>query len=217
MAQPLDKPLSASPVPVEHRRHYRLFKHVVPPWLVETTTERRSALRQTQAQVPEWFGRLTLKEKDALKVMIDARGQSLNTLEKALGVIPALNDFARPLLTQALTSAGYSVPIDQVSVRLYTPSLDAFGVATGGFSARTLSWLQAALHNFEEPETQERYFAAGSGFITSPDAQVIDFGIERRILMETLTDEGIGGEVSTPDEDEPVNRRPDHTLTCAWP
>ena len=85
MAQPLDKPLSASPVPVEHRRHYRLFKHVVPPWLVETTTERRSALRQTQAQVPEWFGGLTLKEKDALKAMIDVRGQSLNTLEKALG------------------------------------------------------------------------------------------------------------------------------------
>lgn len=104
--------------------------------------------------------------------MTDARGQSLNTLEKALGGIPGLHDFARPLLTQALTSAGYSVPIDQVSVRLYTPSLDAFGVATGGFSARTLSWLQAALHNFEEPETQERYFAAGSGFITSPDAQV---------------------------------------------
>nr|WP_158002649.1 hypothetical protein [Pseudomonas weihenstephanensis] len=48
------------------------------------------------------------------------------------------------------------MPIDQVSVRLYTPSLDAFGVATGGFSARTLSWLQAARHNFEEPETQER-------------------------------------------------------------
>ena len=140
-----------------------------------------------------------------------------HTGESAGGGIPGLHDFARPLLTQALTSAGYSVPIDQVSVRLYTPSLDAFGVATGGFSARTLSWLQAALHNFEEPETQERYFAAGSGFITSPDAQVIDFGIERRILMETLTDEGIGGEVSTPDEDEPVNRRPDHTLTCAWP
>lgn len=171
MAQPLDKPLSASPVPVEHRRHYRLFKHVVPPWLVETTTERRSALRQTQAQVPEWFGRLTLKEKDALKAMIDARGQSLNTLEKALGVIPALNDFARPLLTQALTNAGYSVPVDQVYVRLYTPSFDAFGVATGGFSTRTLSLLQAALHNFEEPETQERYFAGGSGFITSPDEQ----------------------------------------------
>ena len=171
MAQPLDKSLSASPVPVEHRRHYRLFKHVVPPWLVETTTERRSALRQTQAQVPEWFGRLTLKEKDALKVMIDARGQSLNTLEKALGVIPALNDFARPLLTQALTNAGYSVPVDQVYVRLYTPSFDAFGVATGGFSTRTLSLLQAALHNFEEPETQERYFAGGSGFITSPDEQ----------------------------------------------
>lgn len=54
--------------------------------------------------MPEWFGALTHTEKDALKAMTDARGQSLNTLEKALGVIPALNDFARPLLTQALTA-----------------------------------------------------------------------------------------------------------------
>ena len=34
--------------------------------------------------MPEWFGALTHTEKDALKAMTDARGQSLNTLEKAL-------------------------------------------------------------------------------------------------------------------------------------
>lgn len=40
----------------------------------------------------------------------------------------------------------------------------------GGFSTRTLSFAQAALHNFEEPETAERYFVEAR-FITSPDEQ----------------------------------------------
>ena len=41
------------------------------------------------------------------------------------------------------------------------------------------------------------------------DAQVLAFGVERRRLMEALTDEAMGREVSTPDEDEPITGRGD--------
>lgn len=104
MAQPLDKP------PVSAYRSCgapaltrSVFKQT---WFHRGWLKRPlngAQFKATAGQVPEWFGRLTLKEKDALKVMIDARGQSLNTLEKARSVIPARNDFALSAVVDAST------------------------------------------------------------------------------------------------------------------
>lgn len=156
-------------IPIEHGRHYDLIQSAIPPYMVEAAPERRAALTAIRPQIPDWYARASTAQKDTLKTLNQTCGQALNKLDSYLGKIPELNAFAQPLLEQALESAGYRLPVNEVFVRLYAPTVDAFGVGSGGFSVKSMSLLQAALHNFEQPETEAGYFGEDSGFITRPD------------------------------------------------
>lgn len=169
MSETAPRALPPGLTPVTEARHYGFLKASIPQYLVEAKPEHRAALKSTELSKSGWYGALTPASKGQLKPLLEARFTSQNRLDQHLSKVLPLEAFAQPLLDAALKAAGFPLPVKDVYLRLYTAVVDAFGVATGGYSVRTLSLLQAALHNFEQPETQADYFAEGSGFITPPD------------------------------------------------
>jgi hypothetical protein len=76
--------------------------------------------------------------------------------------------FAKPLLEQALKDRfGVDDDVEDTWLRLYAPVKTAWWVHdfSGGTTSRTVSLLDAALHNFSQDET----FTQDSEFITRPD------------------------------------------------
>lgn len=169
-----DLPTSAPPAasPGDQGQHYQLIKRAIPTCLVNSSAQRRNALKQTPVKhIPDWYDAASQVQKDQLKALLEKRCESLNVLEKIFAKIPSLQAFAAPLLSAALKAAGHALDIEQTWLRLYVPAEDAFGVGTGGYKVKTLSLLQAALNNFEARETQEDFYNSVSGFITKPDAR----------------------------------------------
>ena len=155
--------------PARPGRHDAFLKRSFPQWLVDTSVERKTELKNTQPHIPDWYATATDSQKTQLKSLLEIRFASQNRLDNHLRALQTAQAFAQPLLEAALNSAGFTLPVNEVYLRLATPTVDAFGVRSGAYSVRTLSLLQAALHNFEQPETQANYFAEESGFITPPD------------------------------------------------
>lgn len=156
-------------LPGDQGQHYAFLSSVIPPYLVQASTQNRSGLRGVKPLVAPWYAQATPAQKDTLKTVLDATWQSTNAWEKLQGKVQTLVAFARPLLETALKQAGHELDVEQTFVRLYSPVQDTFGRATGGFVPKTFSLLQAALNNFEAPETAIGYFNSASGFITQPD------------------------------------------------
>ncbi|WP_258166649.1 dermonecrotic toxin domain-containing protein [Pseudomonas poae] len=119
--------------------------------------------------IPDWYAAATTEQREQLNRSLDARCESQNALDQVMANVPEVNAFAHPLLTAALKSLGLELDVDRVSLRLYVPVEDSFGRRTNGYRTKTMTLLQAALNNFEEPEAQAGYFNAASGFITLPD------------------------------------------------
>ena len=72
--------------------------------------------------------------------------------------------FAKPLLSMLIRSNfNTRVDVSQLTVKLYVPDKILFGIDRGASYLRESTLLEAALHNFEEPETAEDYFRSGSG------------------------------------------------------
>ncbi|WP_178113604.1 NEL-type E3 ubiquitin ligase domain-containing protein [Pseudomonas sp. ANT_H12B] len=99
-----------------------------------------------------------------MKRAIEASWASQNESDKTLKKLQAIETFAEPLLVAALKDK-YNITLNvrTTCLRLYCPK----GIVVG-FDVRTLSLLEAALHNFEVKETRAGYFARASDFITQP-------------------------------------------------
>lgn len=101
------------PLPGAQGQHYELIKQAIPPWMVSSSPERRQALKQTPVQIPAWYDAASQLQKDQLKALFDARGQSQVELEKSFGEIQALEAFSQPLLVAALKAAGHELDVNQ--------------------------------------------------------------------------------------------------------
>lgn len=163
-------PPSALPVPGAQGQHYELIKKNVPDCLIKAAPQRRLALKQTRPVIPDWYAALSETQREWLNQDLNAKCHSQNELEKMMAKLQEVEAFAEPLLSAALLERGHALDINQVFLRLYTPVEDSFGRQTSGYRIKTFSLLQAALHNFEEPEAQPGYFNVASGFFTAPNA-----------------------------------------------
>ena len=156
-------------MPGEQGQHYAFIRQAIAPCLVQSSPQRRSALKQTPVQIPAWYAAATDAQKDRLKALMQARCESLNALEKTLGKLQTVHAFCQPLLEKALQEAGYPLDVNRTWLRLYSPAEDGFGVSTEGFKVKTFSLLQGALNNFSAQEAESGFFNAASGFINEPD------------------------------------------------
>lgn len=164
--QPSDNP----PVAVKGK-HDEFIKKSIPDHLITLSPARRKALKGAKPEAVQWYSTVTAEQRVELQKLVVARIKAQGKLDKTMGKILPLTDFARPLLEAALKDIGHTMDVNEVYLRLYsTVENDDFGVSEA-FSVRTMSLLQAALHNFEEVETGEGHFTDDSGFISRPDEQ----------------------------------------------
>ena len=119
-----------------------------------------------------------------MKLAHDRSWEVQNDRDKTLGRLQEVDVFARSLLSEALKNQ-YNIVLDvhTTYLRLYCPKGQV-----GGFDVRTLSLLEAALHNFEIIETRAGYFDAASAFITrpSPSGQFDILPIKHQLSIEAF-------------------------------
>lgn len=131
--------------------------------MTNASLQRIADLRTTPKVLPEWSKAATYLEHLAAKGAMQASWQAQNTVDRMLGKLQDVVSFAQPLLTRALNDQyGLRLDVRETFLRLYYPaktSAWSFNI-TGGVSSRTVSLLDASLHNFAEGEV----FTADSAF-----------------------------------------------------
>ncbi|MNM21883.1 hypothetical protein D3C81_322510 [compost metagenome] len=159
---------SVSDVEYENSIHFDFIKSVIPDWIVNSSLQRMADLRNTPKVVSEWHKAASPTEHLAAKVATQASWMAQSTVDRMLDNLQDVESFAQPILTQAIRDQyGVVVDVRETYLRLYSTAKTspwALNV-TGGVSSRTVSLLNASLHNFAEGE----FFSADSVFIGKPD------------------------------------------------
>jgi hypothetical protein len=150
--------------------HFDLVKEAIPSWLLNSSTARISALKAARLTLPDWYKNASSEAHQKLKNELQLAGSAQNDVDRALSHLQDASAFAKPLLQQALKDRyGIEDDVEQTWLRLYAPVKKPWWVHdfSGGLTSRTVSLLDAALHNFSHNEA----FTSDSEFITRPDAR----------------------------------------------
>ena len=151
------------PAPFTYRDlHEDILKQAIPAWLTDLSPSHRATLGKVQLALPPWYKNASPQEHERLKHRVSAAWKARIPVDRAMASLKSPEDFGAPLLQQRL---GIENDVRTTFLRLYIPqSVPWFPLRTGGARTRTVSLLDAALHNFEKDERYE----ASSGFITQP-------------------------------------------------
>ncbi|EJM60154.1 leucine-rich repeat domain-containing protein [Pseudomonas sp. GM48] len=155
-------------VPAQQRpdsKHRLLIEEKIPDWLIQALPHRRQALQRTPVVIPDWYRAASAASHAQLAQAVKASWLSQTRLDKVFEPLADARRFAEPLLRKALKDR-FDIELDvaRTYLRLYLPK----GVLTA-YQVKTLSLLDAALHNFEKKESTDNYFGHASGFINEPD------------------------------------------------
>ncbi|UQS17798.1 DUF6543 domain-containing protein [Pseudomonas sp. HS6] len=163
-------------------RHYELIKNNIHDTFKQTSMHRALALNKASLKKHPWHEKQHQASTKAAN--LDA-WQAQNQTDQALGEIKSLESFAAHLLKRELKEKfDLTVNVKRTYLRLYFPKDLPWYVINvlPGFASRTVSLLEAALHNFATHET----FTADSDFISKPDENghfdVLD--IKRKMSIE---------------------------------
>ncbi|MGH8387082.1 MAG: dermonecrotic toxin domain-containing protein [Pseudomonas sp.] len=147
-------------------RHQQFIEERIPDWLTQASPHRRQALRHTKVAIPDWYRAASVASHTALAQAVKARWQSQAKLDRVFESLADIRQFAEPLLRKALKDRfGVELDVINTCLQLYLPE----GIVRG-YRVKNLSLLDAALHNFENKESQANYFDAASCFISQPDS-----------------------------------------------
>ena len=147
----------------------------VPAFMKTVPADRLESFVKQSPAVPEWYSHARAMDRQYLKRLIEERWQLQGPLEKTLNDLQQdIKAFAQPLLVQALKDQlDLELDVNTTLVRLYVPATLTFGIDTHASRIRQYTLLEAALHNFEEPETQTGAFRDGSGiFIKDAEGEL---------------------------------------------
>lgn len=143
----------------------RFIEEKVPNWLIQALPDRRLALRRAAVAVADWYRTASEASHAALAQAIKTAWLSQSRLDKVFEPLADVRRFAEPLLHKALKDRfGVELDVSRTFLRLYLPT----GILKG-YQVKTLSLLDAALHNFEAKESAASYFDSASCFISEPD------------------------------------------------
>ena len=158
-----------SPPPEDKGQHYEIIRDTLPDWAKTLSAVRISALKSSRKNIPAWYKSASPQQHQRLKTAIADHWNTQTRVDQKLTPVTDLEGFAEPLLKAALKQQ-YNLDVDvrRTWLRLYAPAKQPWWVknVSGGVSSRTVSLLDAALHNFADTEA----FTADSQFITLPDA-----------------------------------------------
>lgn len=148
--------------------HHEFIKEALPTWVTDASLERVRGLKLGMSGIPQWSKEASSALHSRLKETMVASWEAQNHVDRMLGELQEVYAFAEPLLHQALKQQyGVDVDVRSTYLKLFSPaklSPWAHNV-TGGVSSRTVSMLDAALHNFALNEV----LLSDSQFISRPD------------------------------------------------
>lgn len=176
-------PTNAPPtINVGQSVHERRMAKVIPAALKSASPATLESMLTLKAKMPDWYLKLPAAHRQRLKQLIDERWRLQGELDELLIDLQSdVEAFASPLLKTSLQANfnNFEDP-ETLTLQLYVPDNIIFGIDTGASRIRRSSLLAAALHNFEEAETQAGAFRSGSG-VSRTDSQ----GGARRIKAIT--------------------------------
>ncbi|WP_367254485.1 NEL-type E3 ubiquitin ligase domain-containing protein [Pseudomonas sp. stari2] len=146
-------------------RHYDFIKNNIHDTFKHTSLHRALALSTATLNKQPWHEK---PDQTPAKTANLAAWKAQNQTDQALGKIKSLEAFAVHLLENGLKEKfGLAVNVKQTYLRLYFPKETPWYIINvlPGVASRTVSLLDAALHNFASNET----FTADSDFISKPD------------------------------------------------
>lgn len=148
--------------------HYEKIKVLIPDAIKNAPPHRLKSLKEN-VTVPKSYQSLSPVARQKLKELLQQHGYQQGELDSMLRSLQQnIQDFAKPLLTEAIkTNFDVDLDVEKTILRLYVPDKIIFGIDSGGTHSRHSSLLDAALHNFEEPETKAGAFRSGSGVYTA--------------------------------------------------
>jgi Leucine-rich repeat (LRR) protein len=140
-------PLSQTPADDFKGAHYQHFKNALPLWIKSASPERVRSLKNTPRQTARPYPQAS--DHPQLKAAIAAQWHSQNRLDQTFRDLNDVQAFAEPLLKNALTNYG-DIDVRATFIRLYAKADLAWWARdiTEGVTSRTVSLLEAALHNF---------------------------------------------------------------------
>ena len=156
--------------PANQSVHYAFIKKALPAWLLKTSPSRVNALKGVKLTLPDWHRQAAASAHAQLKDEVQKAWSAQSDVDQALSELQDIQGFAKPLLQKALKERfGIEDDVEQTWLRLYMPANTSWWTHDfgSGKRSRTVSLLEAALHNFSSDET----FSADSEFITRPDAR----------------------------------------------
>lgn len=149
--------------------HYQPLKEAIPQWLGNTSATRREALKNSVPLLPQALKSAPAEQHALMKTLAGAHIDAQSQVDKSLEHLQDAAAFAEPLLKAELKSCfDLDVDVRNTFVRLYIPATTALFPIKTGARVWSVSLLEAALHNFEDRETQDNAFEAESTFTTAP-------------------------------------------------
>ncbi|MEX3773368.1 DUF6543 domain-containing protein [Pseudomonas sp. MYb118] len=162
--------MQASPdsSPAEHPdSHYQHLASALPDWLGQLSPAHRQALKASAPQLAAGLKAASSTEHQTLKALTASHWAAHSAVEQRLTQLQDAAAFAEPLLRDALKNHfDLDLDVRNTFLRLYIKvTVPGFAITTGA-RTWTVSLLDAALHNFEEQESDT--YESTSTFITAP-------------------------------------------------
>ncbi|WP_460131250.1 dermonecrotic toxin domain-containing protein [Pseudomonas sp. S1_E04] len=148
--------------------HYTWIKDQAPDWLTQASLQRLHPLNDLTVQRPTWYAAAGALEHHTLKQLNAEAWRLQNAVDAKLGPVQDVYAFAEPLLKRAINDRyGLDLDVKTTFLRIYTPKqLPWYALdLSNGVTSRSVSLLDAALHNFASGERFEQH----SCYISKPD------------------------------------------------
>ncbi|PBJ27979.1 putative E3 ubiquitin-protein ligase ipaH7.8 [Pseudomonas sp. ACN8] len=164
---PIEGSVSKPLLPDKSSMHSELLERMTPDWLIDATSPRRAAIKDSATRLPDWYRHASGAQQQALRECFNASFISQTRLDQAMSALHDAETFAGPILTKALKDRfSIDVDVNKTWVCLRRPlEVGVLEVEITSFEVLKLSLLQAALHNFEASECEEGAFHRDSGFV----------------------------------------------------
>ncbi len=149
-------------------QHYELIKSRIDAVYLDMRWHRNNALRHVSLHRHMWMTDLPANHAERLDSANKKAWSTQNKVDRILSRLQDIRAFAEPLLRAKLFEQyKINVDVENTCLRLYVPKESSWWViqVSKGYSARTVSLLDAALHNFAYDET----FAKDSAFVVKTD------------------------------------------------
>lgn len=149
-------------------RHYDFIKRRIHPTFKNASLQRVRELSLTRAGAAQWITTATDFDHKQLQKANLKLWSARNKVDRFIEELQNIYEFAEPLLSQALMEQfGVDTDVRTTYLHLYLPKERPWYVinTSAGVVTRTVSLLDAALHNFARSETCE----PDSDFISQPD------------------------------------------------